>query len=91
MEPSLTARPKILLVEDDHTTSEVICLIFEREGYDIRAAYDGEQALRMIEQNSPDLITLNVMMPRLDGFEVCRKLKAAENTRHIPILFLTGQ
>jgi len=87
----LTNKPKILVVEDDPTTSEFIRVILEAEGYQISAAYDGQQALVMAEQECPDLITLNVVMPRLDGFEACRRLKNSDKTKDVPVVFLTGQ
>jgi DNA-binding response OmpR family regulator len=71
---SALKKPKILVVEDDHTIADLLCTRFEREGYHVRAAYDGQQALELVEQDPPDVITLNVAMPALDGFEVCRRL-----------------
>jgi DNA-binding response OmpR family regulator len=82
--------PKILVVEDDHYLSELLYAILEREGYRVRAAYDGKQALELAGEDAFDLITLNVAMPALDGFEVCRRLKGANRTKKIPIIFLSG-
>lgn len=91
MEVGLKVRPKILVVEDDENTSELICSLLEQVGYDVCKAYDGEKALIAAENENPDLITLDVAMPRLDGFETCRRLKSNDRTKNIPIIFLTGQ
>jgi DNA-binding response OmpR family regulator len=87
----VNSRPKILVVEDDDNTSQLICEILEREGYQTRAAWNGEQAQPMAEEESPDLIIMNVVMPRLDGFQACQKLRNNAKTNHIPVIFLTGQ
>jgi DNA-binding response OmpR family regulator len=83
--------PKILVVEDDKNTSNLICEVLSDSGYQISTAFDGEQALNVAVQELPDLITLNVVMPRMDGFEACRRLKNDERTKNIPVIFLTGQ
>lgn len=83
--------PKILVVEDDDNTSELFCTILKKQNYKVITAFNGEQALILAEQESPDLITLDVMMPVIDGFEVCRQLKNNKKTKHIPIIFVTGQ
>jgi len=80
----------ILLVDDN---SENIEFLNEALNglYTIMAASDGLMALEIVEQTLPDLILLDVVMPGIDGYEVCRKLKANEKTRHIPVIFLTGR
>ena len=80
-----------MIVDDNVDTVELLTKRFRARGYDIVAAYDGEQALRMVEESKPDLIILDIMMPKIDGYEVCRRLKGDENTRHIPILMLTAK
>ncbi len=83
--------PKILVVDDDENTVELISKILAEEGYQIFTAYDGEQAIIAAEQESPDLITLDVQMPKMTGFEACQRLKQKEKTKDIPIIFISGQ
>lgn len=83
-------RPKILVV-DDHPSSRLTAVaLLSVEGYDVIEAESGINALSCIEQTSPDLILLDVMMPEMDGFQVCRRLKQDEQTRLIPIVFVTA-
>ncbi|MEN9849134.1 MAG: hypothetical protein RL368_1874 [Pseudomonadota bacterium] len=80
-----------LLVVDDLPENLVLLTDFlEYEGFQIVLAYDGKQALAMTEHLLPDLILLDVLMPELDGFEVCRYLKSQQDTKHIPIIFMTA-
>lgn len=78
----------ILLVEDDDTLREALALNLERQGYEVRQAEDGEMALESAREAPPDLIILDVMLPRLDGLSVCRILRAEQDT---PIILLTAR
>ena len=78
----------ILLVEDDDTLREALALNLERQGYEVRQAEDGEMALESARETPPDLIILDVMLPRLDGLSVCRILRAEQDT---PIILLTAR
>jgi DNA-binding response OmpR family regulator len=80
--------PSILLVEDDPTLSETLRYNLEREGYSVVAAGDGVQALELARRERPDLLILDVMLPRLDGFSVCRILRQESD---VPILMLTAR
>jgi DNA-binding response OmpR family regulator len=80
--------PTILLVEDDPTLSEALRYNLEREGYTVIVAGDGVQGLDLARRDQPDLVVLDVMLPRLDGFSVCRILRQESN---IPILMLTAR
>lgn len=80
-----------MIVDDNVDTVELLTKRFKAQGYDIAVAYDGEQALGMVRECRPDLIILDIMMPKIDGYEVCRRLKEDENTKHIPILMLTAK
>ncbi|MFA6014801.1 MAG: EAL domain-containing protein [Gallionellaceae bacterium] len=80
----------ILLVDDSPVNLGVVVEGLERHGFDVLVAVDGEEALERVEVASPDLILLDVMMPGIDGFEVCRRLKAQDHTRDIPVLFMTS-
>lgn len=83
-------RPKILVV-DDHPASRMTAVaILSVEGYEILEADSGASALEAVMLNQPDLILLDVMMPEMDGFEVCRQLKQDEQTRLIPVVFITA-
>jgi len=84
-------KSKVLIVDDAVDTVEILRKRFRSEGYDTAEAYDGEEGLRQVAEYHPDLIILDVMMPKLDGLEVCQKLKTDENTKYIPILMLTAK
>ncbi|HXI04105.1 MAG TPA: response regulator [Candidatus Saccharimonadales bacterium] len=81
----------ILIVDDSDNIRNVLQMNFEWLGYDVRCAKDGEEALRIVRRESPDLIILDVMMPRRNGYQVCRTLKADERFREIPVVFLTAK
>jgi two-component system alkaline phosphatase synthesis response regulator PhoP len=83
-------RKKILLVDDDADFVEATKIILENKSYDVAVAYDGKTGLRKVETEQPDLIILDVMMPEIDGYEVCAKLKSDPHYGHIPILLLTA-
>jgi two-component system, OmpR family, alkaline phosphatase synthesis response regulator PhoP len=78
----------ILVIDDDIKTVELIRLYLEREKYRVLAAYDGEQALALARQKSPGLIILDWMLPKIDGLDVCRILRAESN---VPIIMLTAK
>jgi putative two-component system response regulator len=84
------AAAKILLVDDNTANLQVLRESLEGLGCKILVAKNGSNALAIVEKAHPDLILLDIMMPEMDGYEVCRRLKADEATRHIPILFLTA-
>lgn len=79
---------KILIVDDEHNIVDILKANLEREGYQTIAAYDGAQALDMGLNQKPDLILLDCMLPKIDGFDVCRKLRQQTN---VPILMLTAK
>jgi two-component system alkaline phosphatase synthesis response regulator PhoP len=81
---------KILLVDDDADFVEATKLILESKSYDVVVSYDGKEGLKKVQTEEPNLIILDVMMPEMDGYEVCAKLKSDPKYRHIPILLLTA-
>ena len=83
--------PKILIAEDEPHLREVLRFQLENAGYDVIEASDGEQAVEQAHQHQPDLLLLDVMMPHLDGYEVCRRLRSSFTTRQIPIIMLTAK
>lgn len=83
---------KTLVVEDDHSIQMVLEIVLTRmTKSEVLMASDGEQGWAMIQDHKPDLILLDLMLPEIDGFEVCKRVKADQSTRHIPIIFLTAQ
>ncbi|WP_225885378.1 HD domain-containing phosphohydrolase [Leptolyngbya sp. KIOST-1] len=83
--------PPRVLVVDDHTPSRMAAVaLLSVDGYQVEQAHCGQSALSRVFQHQPDLVLLDVMMPGLDGFEVCRQLKQNENTRLIPVVFVTA-
>ena len=80
----------ILVVDDTKEMLELLCAILNGAGYEVRPASDGNLALRSAFAQPPALILLDVKMPEIDGFEVCRRLKADERTSQIPVMFITG-
>ncbi len=82
--------PKILVVDDNETNVELICMHLKPYNYDIRKAYDGDQAIKMIIQEEPDLILLDLMMPKISGYEVCQQIKSNPKTALIPIIIITA-
>jgi diguanylate cyclase (GGDEF)-like protein len=83
-------QPLILVVDDDPGIRMVARALFEQEGLRVEEAEDGLVALRKIEETAPDLVCLDVRMPGLDGFSVCEKIRENPNTRHTPVLMMTG-
>jgi DNA-binding response OmpR family regulator len=79
---------KILIVDDESIVREVVERYLTREGYTVRAAADGEAAMRLAEEETPDLVILDLMLPKVDGLEVCRRLRAQSD---VPIIMLTAK
>ena len=79
---------RILVVDDDKKTVELVRLYLERDGYRVLSAYDGLEALRLAEEKHPDLIVLDLMLPGLDGLEVCRRIREQSD---VPIIMLTAK
>ncbi len=87
----MNSPPKILVVDDNQDNVELLAKRLKAMGYRTCAAYDGEEALEKVAEEDPDLVILDVMMPKLDGFEVCKRLKSEDKTRLIPIVMLTAK
>jgi two-component system, OmpR family, response regulator VicR len=82
---------RILCIEDEPDMIVLMRLILARHGYDFDSAAGGEEGLRKVRENHPDLILLDLMMPDIDGWEVYQQLKADEKTRHIPVIIVTAK
>lgn len=80
---------KILVVDDDQDLAKLVQIILSQEGYEVACAPNGKAGIEMVDSFEPDLIILDVMMPELDGFAACKKLKSSEKNE-IPIILLTG-
>jgi two-component system, OmpR family, phosphate regulon response regulator PhoB len=83
--------PDMLLVEDDAALAELLIWHFEREGYAVRHTPDGEEALTMAAERTPDIVLLDWMIDNLAGIEVCRRLRRADDTANVPIIMLTAR
>ena len=83
-------RPLILIVDDASSSLKVIANMLDGNGYRLALAESGVDALKFCADRRPDLILLDIVMPDMDGFEVCRKLKESDNTASIPVIFLNG-
>jgi DNA-binding response OmpR family regulator len=84
-------KKKILVVDDEVDLVETLRFPLEMEGFDVLVSYNGEDALNKARKENPDLILLDLMLPKLDGYKVCRLLKFDERYKHIPILMLTAK
>jgi DNA-binding response OmpR family regulator len=84
-------QPVVLAADDDEDILELVAFRLERSGYTVLRATDGEEALRLALEAKPDLAVLDVMMPKLDGFELTRRLRAEDATRRMPIILLTAR
>jgi len=82
---------RILVVDDTPANIATLAAILKDKGYQLSVATNGKQALEVVSRVHPDLILLDVMMPEMDGFETCRRLKEAEATKQIPVIFLTAR
>jgi diguanylate cyclase (GGDEF)-like protein len=83
--------PRILVVDDEPPIREILKFQLENAGFDVSCAETGEEGLEKAESEAPDLVLLDLMIPQMDGYEVCRRLKAAYGTRHIPVIILTAR
>ncbi len=85
------AKEKILIVEDEKDIVELLQYNLEKENFKIQSASNGQRALDLVRKNHPDLVLLDLMLPEIDGLEVCRILKKDSKTSHIPIIMLTAK
>jgi two-component system, sensor histidine kinase and response regulator len=84
------ANPRVLVVDDNPQNVELLEAYLVPEKYDVVTAFDGVEAMERVEESLPDIVLLDVMMPRMNGYEVCRKLKESEATRFIPVVMVTA-
>lgn len=84
-------KPQVLVVEDEPPLQQLLAYNLQAGGYDVVQAYDGEQALTMVEERVPDLVILDWMLPQVSGIEVCRRLRRRPDTAKVPIIFVTAR
>ncbi|MEL7098421.1 MAG: phosphate regulon transcriptional regulator PhoB [Pseudomonadota bacterium] len=87
----MSQQPRVLVVEDEPAQREVLAYNLEAEGFAVSRAENGEEALLLVDEDNPDIIVLDWMMPNLSGIEVCRRLKIKPETRTIPIIMLSAR
>lgn len=90
-EPAQDGRPLVLVADDDDDIRALIVFRLERAGYEVLSAADGETALQLATEHRPDLAVLDVMMPKLDGYELTQRLRAQEETSRMPVILLTAR
>ena len=87
----MTVTKKILIVEDEEDILELLTAIFnDLEDYEILCARDGEEALRVARENNPDVILLNILLPRMNGYDVCKSVKSDSTMSHIKVVAISG-
>ena len=84
-------KKKILIVEDEESLLKLESILLTSKGYEVHGVGDGQAALDAISEVKPDLVLLDIMLPEIDGFEVCRRIKSDEGTKHIPVIMLTAK
>ncbi|MAO27905.1 MAG: DNA-binding response regulator, partial [Roseovarius sp.] len=82
-------QPCVLLVEDEPAQRDILTYNLEADGFEVAAAENGEEALLLVDEVSPDIIVLDWMLPNVSGIEVCRQLKSRSDTRGVPIIMLS--
>jgi two-component system response regulator VicR len=87
----MTDKKRIICIEDEPETTNLMKLILAREGYEVLGANGGEEGLALVDEHSPDLILLDLMMPEMDGTQVFQRLKENEKTRDIPVIVVTAK
>lgn len=88
---SQSETPTVMVVDDSVTVRKVACRFLEREGFQVVTACDGIEAMKLLQESQPDIMLLDIEMPRMDGFEVARRVKANEKLKHIPIIMITSR
>lgn len=84
-------KKKILIVEDEESLLKLESFLLISKGFEVKGVANGRAALEAVAEDKPDLVLLDIMLPEIDGFEVCRQLKSDPATRHIPVIMLTAK
>ena len=91
MQNKISAKKQILIVDDEKSITQMLAMLLETRGYQVNIAYSGREAIEIANQNNLDLILLDLILPDLEGFEVCRRLKEEKSTHNIPIIILSAK
>ncbi len=81
---------KILIIEDEATLQKTLNDLLSQEGYEVLSAVDGEKGLELVFEKNPDLVLLDIILPKMDGFEILKKIKENKDTAQIPVIILTN-
>jgi CheY-like chemotaxis protein len=87
----MAAKKRVLVCDDDPVILRLLEVNLELEGFDVLTGNNGEEGVEIAKREHPDLVILDIMMPRMDGYEACRLIKENEDTRHIPVVFLSAK
>ncbi len=85
----MTVQTRILVIDDNRALVRIIEAVLQRHGFEVLTAFDGEEGLAQARKTKPDLVILDIVMPGLNGYQVCRRLQSDPSTVHIPVLMLT--
>lgn len=85
------SKKEILIVEDEESLLKLESLLLSTKGYKVKGVADGRSALSSISNGMPDLVLLDIMLPEIDGFEVCRQIKNNDETKHIPVIMISAK
>ena len=85
------AKETIFIIEDEKNIVELVTFSLQKEGFRVASSHSGDEGLQMVRQKKPDLIILDLMLPKLDGLEICKILKNNDSTSHIPIIMMTAK
>jgi DNA-binding response OmpR family regulator len=85
------ARAKVLVIDDEEYIQHILNFSFAAEGYEVLTASDGEEGVSKARDEKPDVIVMDIMMPKMDGYEACKKLKSDPETKDIPVILLTAK
>ena len=89
-EATATSQRRILVVDDDPRLLHIVAMYLGIEGYDVKTASNGEEGLREVDAQHPDLVILDIMMPGMDGIEACKQIRTNPETAHIPVLMFSA-
>ena len=84
-------RGKVLVIDDEEYIQHILNFSFGAEGYDVLTASDGEEGISKAKNERPDIIVMDIMMPKMDGYEACKRIKADPETKDIPVILLTAK
>ena len=87
----MAAKKRILVCDDDPVILRLLEVNLELEGFDVLTGNNGEEGVEIAKRELPDLVILDIMMPRMDGYQACQAIKADESTTHIPVIFLSAK